>query len=63
MAGGGWFVIVVGLALMAANVLLSALVGSALNAIVLSALYIYATEDRLPRAFSGAGLQQAFIEK
>ena len=63
MAGGGWFVIVVGLALMAAIVLLSALVGSALNAIVLSALYIYATEGRLPRAFSGAGLQQAFVEK
>jgi hypothetical protein len=62
-SGGGWFALVTGGVLMAAVVVLAALVGSALNAIVLSALYIYATEGKLPAAFSGSGLQHAFVAK
>jgi hypothetical protein len=62
MSGGG-VVVIAGFVLMAGIVVLAALVGSALNAIVLSALYIYATEGKLPVAFSGSGLQQAFVAK
>lgn len=40
-----------------------ALAGSALSSIVLSALYLYATENKLPEAFHGAGLDQAFVAR
>ncbi len=52
-----------GIVVMILIVVLAALVGSALNAIVLSALYLYATEGRVPEAFAGARLQEAFVAK
>ena len=44
-------------------IVLGTLVGSALNSIVLCALYLYATEGKVPEAFAGAGLQHAFAGK
>ena len=43
--------------------LLIALASSALNSIILSALYIYATEAKVPQAFEAAHLQQAFAAR
>ncbi len=60
---GGWGVVFAGLALMVLIIILAALVGSALNAIVLSALYLYVTEGKVPEAFTGARLEQAFVAK
>lgn len=53
-------VALVGAALFVAIVLLSILAGSALKSIALCALYMYATEGRVPQAFAGAGLEYAF---
>ena len=44
-------------------IVLGSLIGSALNSIVLSALYLYATEGKVPEAFADAGLQHAFAAK
>lgn len=44
-------------------IVLGSLIGSALSSIVLSALYLYATEGKVPEAFAGAGLQHAFAAK
>lgn len=52
-----------GVAVMLVLLVLGTLVGSALNAIVLSALYLYATEDKVPQAFDGARVQQAFVAR
>ena len=60
---GSMAVALTGVMLMVLIIVLAALVGSALNAIVLGALYLYATEDRVPEAFAGAQLQQAFVAK
>jgi len=60
---GSLAVALIGAMLMLAIVILAALVGSALNAIVLSALYLYATGGKLPEAFAGVRLQQAFVAK
>lgn len=43
--------------------ILVSLVGSALNSIVLSALYLYATEGEVPQAFEAAQLQEAFVAR
>jgi hypothetical protein len=56
-------VAVAGLALIALLVVLSSLVGSALSSIMLSALYLYATEGKLPEAFAGTDLQGAFAAR
>ena len=53
-------VALVGVAVFAAIVLLSFLAGSALKSIALCALYMYATEGKVPQAFAGAGLEYAF---
>ena len=50
---GSIAVALAGLLVMVSIVVLAALVGSALNAIVLSALYLYATEGKVPEAFAG----------
>ncbi len=60
---GSGAIALAGMLVMVLIVVLSALAGSALNAIVLSALYLYATEGRVPEAFAGARLQQAFVAK
>ena len=60
---GSIAVALAGLLVMVSIVVLAALVGSALNAIVLSALYLYATEGKVPEAFAGARLQDAFVAK
>lgn len=52
-----------GLAVILVIAVLGMLVGSALSSIVLSALYLYATENKLPEAFNGAGLNQAFVAR
>jgi len=52
-----------GLAAVLVLLVLGALIGSALGSIVLSALYVYATENRLPEAFDGGQLQAAFVAK
>ena len=43
--------------------MLAALIGSALNSIALCALYLYATEGKVPQAFANTGLQHAFATK
>ena len=60
---GSIAVALAGMVMMVLIVVLAALVGSALNAIVLSALYLYATEGKVPDAFAGARLQEAFVAK
>ncbi len=60
---GSAAVVLGGGVLMVLIMVLAALVGSALNAIVLSGLYLYATEGKVPEAFAGARLQQAFVAK
>jgi len=52
-----------GIVVIAALVVLWALVSSALHAIVLSALYLYASEQKVPEAFADMGLQGAFAPK
>ena len=56
-------IVVAGLGLIVLLVVLSALIGSALNSIVLSALYLYATEGKVPEAFAGARLEDAFVAR
>lgn len=53
-------VALVGVAVFVAIFLLSILAGSALKSIALCALYMYATEGKVPVAFAGAGLEYAF---
>jgi hypothetical protein len=60
---GSMAIALAGMLAMVLIVVLAALVGSALNAIVLSALYLYAIEGKVPEAFAGARLQQAFVAK
>lgn len=54
---------VAGLGLIVLFALLGSLVGSALSSIMLSALYLYATEGKVPEAFAGTGLQGAFAAR
>jgi len=56
-------VALIGLAAVLAILVLSALIGSALSSIALCALYLYATEGKVPRAFAGAGVQHAFAAR
>lgn len=44
-------------------VVFAALVSSALSSIALCALYLYATEGKVPRAFAHIALQHAFATK
>ena len=60
---GSVAVALAGMVVMLLILVLAALVGSALNAIVLGALYLYATEGKVPEAFAGARLQEAFVAK
>jgi hypothetical protein len=60
---GSLAVAITGAALVAAIILLSSLIGSALNSIALCALYVFATEGRVPQAFAGAGLEHAFAAR
>ena len=57
---GSFAVLWAGIAVLVVLLILLALVSSALNSIVLCALYLYASEDKMPEAFEGTGLQQAF---
>ena len=52
-----------GAAVIALLMVLGALVGSALSSIALSALYLYATQGKVPAAFEGAGVQHAFASR
>ena len=52
-----------GVVLTLALLIVVSLVGSALNSIVLSALYLYATEGEVPRAFDEAQLQAAVVAR
>jgi len=54
---------VAGLVLIVLLAVLGSLVGSALSSITLSALYLYATEGKVPEAFAGTGLQGAFAAR
>lgn len=56
-------VAVAGLGLLVLGVVFAALVSSALSSIALCALYLYATEGKVPRAFADTGLQHAFATK
>lgn len=60
---GSMTVAFAGMLAMVLIIVLAALIGSALNAIVLSALYLYATEGKVPQAFAGVRLQEAFVAK
>lgn len=52
-----------GLGLIVLLAVLGTLVGSALSSIMLSALYLYATEGKLPEAFAGSRLEDAFAAR
>ncbi len=52
-----------GLGVIVVILILGALVGSALNSIVLGAIYLYASEGKVPEAFEGAGVEAAFATK
>ena len=52
-----------GLAVLAVLLVLLALVSSALSSIVLAALYLYAAEQKLPEAFEGTALPEAFAAR
>jgi hypothetical protein len=54
---------VAGLGVILLLAVLGSLVGSALGSIMLSALYLYATEGKVPEAFAGTGLQGAFAAR
>ena len=56
-------VLIAGVAAVIVIVVLAALIGSALNTIALCALYLYATEGKVPQAFANTGLQFAFATK
>ena len=59
---GSTAILVTGLIVIAAFLVTATLVGSALNTIVLSALFLYATEKKVPQAFDGVA-QIAFASK
>jgi len=59
---GSTAILVTGLVVIAAFLVTATLVGSALNTIVLSALFLYATEKKVPQAFDGVA-QIAFAKK
>lgn len=63
LPGRSFAVLWAGIAVLVVLLLLLALVSSALNSIVLSALYLYAADEKVPEAFEGAGLQQAFAPR
>jgi hypothetical protein len=52
-----------GAGVIVALIVLGALVGSALSSIALSALYLYATQGKVPAAFEGAGVPHAFASR
>ena len=54
---------ITGAVLVVAIILLASLMGSALNSIALCALYLFATEGKVPQAFAGAGLEHAFAPR
>jgi hypothetical protein len=60
---GSLAIAITGAALVVGVILLASLVGSALNSIALCALYLYATEGKVPQAFAGAGLEHAFAAR
>ena len=60
---GSLVVAITGAVLVVAIILLASLIGSALNSIALCALYVFATEGKVPQAFAGAGLEHAFAAR
>jgi hypothetical protein len=60
---GSFAVALAGMAAVAALMILTTLVGSALSSIALASLYLFATGERVTEAFSGAAMQQAFARK
>lgn len=63
MMTGSAAILVAGGAAIVVLLVLWALVSSALSSIVLSALYLYASEQKVPDAFGGIGLEGAFAPK
>ena len=63
VGAGSVIVAIAGAALTLALLIFIALASSALNSIILSALYLYATESKVPQAFDAARLQQAFVAR
>jgi uncharacterized protein DUF6159 len=55
--------LIAGLVLAVVFIVVASLVGSALSSIALCALYLYATEGKVPRAFADTGLQNAFAAR
>jgi len=53
----------VGVAVVLLMIVIAALVGSALSSITLAALYLYATEGKVPQAYADTGLQHAFAAR
>jgi hypothetical protein len=56
-------VALVGVAVVLLMIVIAALVGSALSSITLVALYLYATEGKVPQAYADTGLQHAFAAR
>lgn len=54
---------IAGAALTLGLLVLISLASSALNSIILSAIYLYAAESKVPQAFEAANLQQAFVAR
>jgi len=63
MMTGSTAILVTGIAAIVVLLILWALVSSALSSIVLSALYLYASEQKVPEVFGGVGLEGAFAPK
>jgi hypothetical protein len=54
---------IAGFAAIVVVIIVAALVGSALNSIALCALYLYATQGKVPQAFANTGVQNAFAAR
>jgi hypothetical protein len=60
-AAGLWPLAILAVAFGVAWILLVSLISSALNAIIVGALYLYAAEGRVPRLFNDRLLADAFV--
>jgi hypothetical protein len=63
LLAGSVFTVVVGIGITVVLLILVSLVSSALNGIVLGALYLYAAEDRVPPQFDVGFFRHAFVQK
>jgi hypothetical protein len=63
LLGGSVFTVAIGIGITVVLLILVSLVSSALNGIVLGALYLYAAEDQVPAQFDAGLFRHAFVQK